>query len=1035
MEHNESIYEEIMTSGSELGRERRNENDARGYSFVGSDKDQTIQTTTSLNNSLQENDDSLYAVVNGEDLEFKKLKELLNDADVLSKTKEDVDGNKGNDIAQHATSNEENDSGCDCSNQIGKELLHDETNQTQRPNSLKLNKINETVYSEILHLNPAAQIDVRPGRLTRESNNPILRQEVVSKSNSASPSTSKAPSRNSSFNRLHHHGDSTRSGSGDSGIQEDFPTVVYGNCTSRPVSRQGSRSLSRQSSHNHKVYENASPVTTPETSTSNTVYSNLDDEKDTKSENASSGNVNKQDIYENLEDEVPRPRAASQPITIQRKRSNVEKELLYSDLDFKEEIPESLSSSPGDGSSTSSWLSLSSNAFSISPPPLPHRPASVCSTRPRQPSFSSVSMSSYGASNGLKALYIGSQTVNKATLECMNSAIIDVAHKNTMLDIKSVIIDINKNIVNLGKLSPPYDCILQFSIDDIHYLERCSKEEKFLGIIVSKPRKEAVCYVLQSDQSAEIIEVIRDCFKDNAKRSRLNSPERTKSLYGVPEIGEQNSFSGLIKIGSLKVKKTYLVINESIGALLEKTNPKEYKKVNISVQQSSIEVSNPISAEIEDEHSVPWVLSLGLYNKDDRYFAFTVTRTKNAKRRVFCHVFRASRAFMAALVLESIRRACQSTLLATSQSTPRISHSMPRDGFYSHKPKHLPSDVISRSSNSSGEETVTPVYSNSTPSSTRGSPVSPQKQGLHNLSQEDKAISQVEINTTSNDFVVNDITSTNNDNNDQPDHVVHKDDHATHEQDHATHKQDNATHKQDHATSKQDHATSKQDHATHKQDHATSKQDHATSKQDHATSKQDHATSKQDHATSKQRRSTLFKGKLFRGTINRKKTPPSEKASITTNQSSLNQNEADHVLTPIEPQESKFVVSYLCSAFVNPPLKPKHVEKCVKQFHKEMGKKRKDVNPVGNVLVLEISSDKGVTMIDMKNPGARQFFPIATIDSFIMHPDDSNCFAFSTTVSADQQRKYHVFSKAREDVSLVKEAFDLLKKSQTLVGI
>ncbi len=505
MDNNESIYEEIIAKETEIETET-GELVHRKTGCSGCSKEKNLTSNLSKNNMgiSAENEDSLYAVVNGDDLEFKKLGELLNDENHVTSREFNVA-----EIAQEQGSNfEETDSGCDCS-QNGKELLESSTDLI-RPNSLKLKKVNETVYSEILHLNPASQIDLRPTRLTRESNNPILRQEVVS-SNSASPSSSKPSSRSGSFRRPR-NGDSTRSGSGDSGIQEDFPSsVVYGNCTS------SSRPISRQSSLNQtQVYENASPVKTPDLCRE-IIYSNVDDDE-VKPKNAGEVKNDMQTVYENVENEEKRPRAASQPIAIQRKWSALEQELVYSDLDFKEEIStESLSSSPGE-SSASSWLSSSSHnnySNSISPPPLPNRPASVYSRR-RQTSFSSVSMSSYAAS-GLKAHFIGSQTVHRATSDSINSAITDVAHKNTMLDIKSVSVDVSKNVVHFGKLSPPYDCILQFSVDDIHFLDKFNKDDKFIGLIVSKPGKEAVCYVLQSDQSAEIIETIKEVFRENSK--------------------------------------------------------------------------------------------------------------------------------------------------------------------------------------------------------------------------------------------------------------------------------------------------------------------------------------------------------------------------------------------------------------------------------------------------------------------------------------------------------------------------------------
>ena len=176
--------------------------------------------------------------------------------------------------------------------------------------------------------------------------------------------------------------------------------------------------------------------------------------------------------------------------------------------------------------------------------------------------------------------------------------------------------------------------------------------------------------------------------------------------------------------------------------------------------------------------------------------------------------------------------------------------------------------------------------------------------------------------------------------------------------------------------------------------------------------------------------------RIFRGTLIRKKKCSASKLSVSMQSLDLVPREEEEVPSPLVKKEHKFVVSYLCSAVVKPPFKSKHVEKCLKQYQKEVGKKQKvgDVCSLGNKLMLQVITDTGATMMDIQNPNSfRRHFPISTIDSFIVHPENPDCFAFSTTVPGDEQHKYHLFYKSRDDIATVKEAFEQLKKFQRVL--
>ena len=147
------------------------------------------------------------------------------------------------------------------------------------------------------------------------------------------------------------------------------------------------------------------------------------------------------------------------------------------------------------------------------------------------------------------------------------------------------------------------------------------------------------------------------------------------------------------------MKNSLLVINDSIHALLEKVNPKEYARVNLEIKDSSTLTVTSESGLKGEEHSIAWILSLGLYNHDGRYFGYIVSRTKGGKTRMFCHVYKCSNVMMSATILEGIRSACQNTLAPERAQPPRCSNSVPRSAFRS-RPLTSP-DAVSRSSTSS----------------------------------------------------------------------------------------------------------------------------------------------------------------------------------------------------------------------------------------------------------------------------------------------------------------------------------------------
>ena len=547
VDNEESIYEEIITpSFAEQKRSCRNLSafsrsismDAR---INGHRPTQKI-LVESLNENLESNkkeiaqEEELYAVILGDEVECRNIDDLLNN-DIKMDNKNEMHSStlpseKLVDIAQTDNSGASKDP--DRNNQ--RKSSNNRPKLTRRPASFPKLLYERTEYAEILHTKPATEVSFNPCRPTRESDNPILRQEVIPSNNpspvSASPAGSLRRTRN---------GDSTRSTSGDSGIQEDFhPTRVYENtnetrttCNNRWSSTARDHCINRSSSEpeiNVNFYENTHSSQNIEPQYENSF---VDDTKRRHSDPASPMNSRKF-IYQNIDNNgneiTPslRSRTSSKPIDI-KPISKTDKprvlespsnglELTYSDLSFNETSIESFSSSPECGSSVSSDVSSNVSTIvseSVSPPPLPKaRPSSLYMPRPRMSSFTSI-YSTYSplGPNHLKGLYVGCHNVHKTNPESIDRAVKEVALKANMLGLKTVSFEIINGLIKLGTVSPPLQLVSSFSLTDIHNVDRYSKDLRFLGFVVSKPGKEAVCHVIQSDQSEEILDAVKDAFK------------------------------------------------------------------------------------------------------------------------------------------------------------------------------------------------------------------------------------------------------------------------------------------------------------------------------------------------------------------------------------------------------------------------------------------------------------------------------------------------------------------------------------------
>ena len=128
----------------------------------------------------------------------------------------------------------------------------------------------------------------------------------------------------------------------------------------------------------------------------------------------------------------------------------------------------------------------------------------------------------------------------------------------------------------------------------------------------------------------------------------------------------------------------------------------------------------------------------------------------------------------------------------------------------------------------------------------------------------------------------------------------------------------------------------------------------------------------------------------------------------------------------LEEKVYYFDVTYLCSTVVNPPLRPKHLRECVKQYQKQQAKSLKKFGKEqpSSEVKLSVSID-GVQMTNSRAPKGEQgmFFPISSVSNAIAHPEIPEYFAFATIVTGDSKHKCHLFRQTQVPATDLIESF------------
>lgn len=206
------------------------------------------------------------------------------------------------------------------------------------------------------------------------------------------------------------------------------------------------------------------------------------------------------EIVSDQESTTTRERSMTRPIDI-KLLTKQHYELHYSDIDHQKTSSKPFSCSSSSlsnrGSMSSSISSDISN--SISPPPRP-------SYRPPFNRFSSHLSCSSGL-NSFPASYLDETTLLRITPTTIDTAVRKIASDTNFLDMRPVLVDISQE--NIRFESNSWDILKNISTHNIVRYEVMSMNALYVAIIAGKPGEETSCYVLQSDKANEIHDSIR----------------------------------------------------------------------------------------------------------------------------------------------------------------------------------------------------------------------------------------------------------------------------------------------------------------------------------------------------------------------------------------------------------------------------------------------------------------------------------------------------------------------------------------------
>lgn len=375
--------------------------------------------------------------------------------------------------------------------------------------------LNATQYAEVIHTNKVT--DFVPSRPTRESQNPILRQDF-------SGNLSFMPNLRDLRKHL-------------TEVSQDRYLEQRGTKTTPSTTPECTRKPSEtsQRSSNSGVSSKNSPNHSPRSKESpghlyvNMEFTFVDDDKGSRRSSGSSISINERQSVSSTEDanrdtedshyenmkgltthESGRPRQGSAPVDI-----------VYSDLHFHESrrsrIPrlklDKTVSTPANGTHEKLSVETRSRSLPVQPnPKLSPRKDELSDPRPKSNSLGKLSG---GALGFYVARLVKRTTVQRSNAKTLQSTIHDIVSKTKVEDCSSVNVEVTSDMMRISTNCSPWEVIASFDVENIGVIDLFEQDHTTLGVIVCTPEADAECYVMCCPDAQLICSAVKNAFNSS----------------------------------------------------------------------------------------------------------------------------------------------------------------------------------------------------------------------------------------------------------------------------------------------------------------------------------------------------------------------------------------------------------------------------------------------------------------------------------------------------------------------------------------
>ena len=374
-----------------------------------------------------------------------------------------------------------------------------------------------TQYAEIIHLNKVS--DFVPSRPTRESENPILRQDFSS-------SLSSFPNLRDLRKRLTEMSQERCLEQQRSARTTPFATPE---CPRKPgekiVGQRLSKSLSPRNSPKQSPREKHPP---------GPIYVNMEfplvengdnNSRRTSASSSSSISFNERQSLSSTDDSVFKDTEVSPYENIRDtldsgslREESAPVDIVYSDLHFHETRPKpklgkTCSTPTG---SCPGKIEVEERSRSLPGQQVPLRKNISRQPRPKSLSLGKLNKGALGFYIG--ARFVKSTTVHRANSNTLQSTIHDIVSKTTLEDCVSVNVEVTMDLMRVSTNCSPWDVITSFGIENIGWIDLYKQDTTVLGIIVCVPDVEAECHVIQCQDAQLIFSAVKNAFNSSTSK-------------------------------------------------------------------------------------------------------------------------------------------------------------------------------------------------------------------------------------------------------------------------------------------------------------------------------------------------------------------------------------------------------------------------------------------------------------------------------------------------------------------------------------